>query len=114
MTTGPSIFLFLSVLLFIAVTIQILLRRSRKKDKLSLDADWQNFLTASSTEDIEGINNYGDKLIWNKYLKQNQLTQISKVVELNIDKYPELKKLKLNAYNKQLHYNRTLDAGPYG
>ena len=108
MTTGTSIIVTIAFILLIGTTIQFIIWRSNKRDKLSLDKDWMNFIDASTQSDIDLINEYGDKLIWNKHLKQEQLTIISEVVESKIEKNPKLEKLKLNAYNKQLHYDRTL------
>ena len=101
-----TLFICLGIILLIAISIQIVLRRIRGRDKNSINEDWKKFLHASSKNNIGEIKYYGDKLIWNKYLKQNQLTKISEVVAIKIEKYPELEKLKLDAYNKQLHYNR--------
>ena len=90
------------------IIIQIYLWRKNKIDKENLSQDWITFLKASENSDIQLLIDSGDKLIWNKHLKQNQLTIIIEVVDSEIENNPELKKLKLNAFNKQLHYDRTL------
>ncbi|BDS12405.1 hypothetical protein [Aureispira anguillae] len=55
---------------------------------------------------IKQIIYYGDRLLWNQYLKQEYLTKITEVVTSNIEESPELEKIKMAAFNKQLDYNR--------
>ena len=70
---------------------------------------------AEIENNIAEIRNYGSKLIWNKYLNQDQLSKIKEVVENKIERHPELEKLKLDAFNKQFSYDRiTLDSKRIG
>lgn len=108
MTAGISLIQTLGALFLIVVLIQLFLRRNRKIDKKSIRTDWQLFLKASKSTDIPAMIKLGEKLIWNKYLTQAQLSNIMAVVDFHIEKHPELQKLKLDAYNKQLHYDRIL------
>ena len=82
------LFITFGLALFVGLLIQYFLWKSRKKDKNAIKDDWKKFLNASAKNNIGEINYYGGRLIWNKYLKQEQL--------------------KLDAFNKQLHYNRTM------
>lgn len=102
--------LFYSIgsLLLISVGIFILILKDRINDKKNLDKDWQNFLESESLNDIKGIAFYGNKLIWNKYLLNDQLNKIIDVVNSRVSDNPELKKLENNAFNKRLHYDRIL------
>jgi hypothetical protein len=84
------------------------IRKDRQRDKNNLAIDWKNFLKSESQNDIKGIEIYGDKLIWNKYLLNEQLDKIIVVVNSRVANFPELKKLENNAFNKRLHYNRIL------
>lgn len=95
-------------IVIISIGINYFLWKDKKLDKKNLDSDWQKFLKAVSINDIKGIEVYGDKLIWNKYLLKEQLNQILDEVNSRVTNYPELKKLENNAINKKLHYNRLL------
>lgn len=108
---GVSIVVILILTLTLAV--QLFLWNSRQKDRAIIEEDWTLFLEAAKESDILNINKYGDSLIWNKHLKQHQLTRIIEVVEANVETNPELKQLKLNAFNKQLHYDRGLTLGEW-
>lgn len=83
--------------------------KSRKQDRHTLLLDWNNFLVARSNEDISAIQKHGKKLIFNKFLQQDQLTVITETVDHFIDNNPNLEELRLAALNKQLGY----DGMPY-
>ena len=108
MKGGTELFISLGIIFIIAIYINILLRKNKRKHQSSITRDWDNFLAAASENNIVEIKQYGDKLIWNTSLNQEQLSKITEVVEKNIDDYPELEKLKLDAFNKQLNFDRTL------
>ena len=108
MKGGTELIISLGIIFIIAIYINILLRKNKKKHQDSITHDWDNFLAAASENNIVEIKQYGDKLIWNTSLNQEQLSKITEVVEKNIDDYPELEKLKLDAFNKQLNFDRTL------
>jgi hypothetical protein len=96
------------IIFLISLGIYYYIRKDRQRDKNNLEIDWKNFLKSESLNDIKGIVNYGDKLIWNKYLLNEQLDKIIDVVNSRVTNFPELKKLENNAFNKKLHYNRIL------
>lgn len=106
MDNGLILFLTLGLTIIAGLTIQYVLWQKRIKDQNSIDKDWKLFLKASSKKDIKSIQLYGDKLLWNQYLKQEQLTEITEVIKLNIEQYPELEKIESDIYNKQLDYDR--------
>lgn len=106
MDNGFILFLTLGITIIVGLTIQYILWQKSIKAYKAIDKDWESFLEASSEKDIKLIKLYGDKLLWNQHLKQEQLDEITEVIKLNIDQYPELEKMKANAYNKQLDYNR--------
>lgn len=108
MNNGMILFITLGLICLGIILVQYFLWKSRAKDKETIHSDWESFLKASSKNNIQELNYYGDKLIWNKYLKQKQLSEITRIVDSKIKVYPELEQLKLNALNKQLHYNRIL------
>ena len=109
------LFYSLVIISLISIGIYYFIWKSKAKDKRNLDKDWQEFLKAESINNIKGIASNGDKLVWNKYLQIKHLDKIIEVTNSRVDKFPVLKKLANNAYNKKLHYNRTLpEAGSSG
>ncbi|WP_299098958.1 hypothetical protein [uncultured Winogradskyella sp.] len=103
--------LIYAVVLIIVVAIitgYVYVRKNKLKDKTNLENHWQKFLRADSLNDINGIDFYGNKLIYNKYLRIEQLDVISKVANSKVNNYPKLNKLKEAAFNKQLYYKRQL------
>ncbi|WP_320814113.1 hypothetical protein [Flavobacterium sp.] len=102
------LFYSLGFIFLILTVIYNFVWKDRFRDKNNLKKDWQKFLNSESLNDIKGITENGDKLIWNKYLLNEQLDKIIDVVNLRITEFPELKKLENNAFNKKLHYKRTL------
>lgn len=102
------ILFYLGIISLVIMVIYYFIRKDRLNDKKNLDNDWQKFLKSESLNDVKGIAFNGDKLIWNKYLLSAQLDKIIEVTNSRVEKFPELKKLVNNAYNKKLHYNRTI------
>ena len=98
----------LVVIVLVAIIIYYFLFKDRLNDKNNLEKDWQRFLKSESLNDIKGIAANGDKLIWNTALQAKQLDKIIKVVKARVSKYPELKKLENNAFNKKLHQKRPM------
>ena len=90
------------------VGIRLYLRKLSLKDKKELDPNWSAFIQAVDESNMANIDEYGSKLILNKHLTGTQLTKIIEVVDSNIEDFPELEQLKLNAFNKKLHYDRPL------
>ena len=103
-----TLFYSLGIFSLVAIGIYYFLWKDRLNDKKNLEKDWQKFLKSESQNDIMGIASNGDKLIWNKYLLSEQLNKIIEVTNSRVIKFPELKKLANNAYNKKLHYTRTM------
>ncbi|WP_340154722.1 hypothetical protein [uncultured Winogradskyella sp.] len=103
------LFYVLGFILFIALIGYFFLFKDKLKDQENLKNHWQKFLKVKSLNYISGINVYGTQLIYNKFLLTKQLEEIISVVNSRISDFPELKKLKEAAFNKKLHYNRTLN-----
>ncbi|ARV14976.1 hypothetical protein [Polaribacter sp. SA4-12] len=101
-------FYVLGCISFVAIVIYFFIYKDRLNDKNSLEKEWQRFLKSESLNYIKGIAANGDKLIWNTALQSKQLDKIIEVVKARVSKYPELKKLENNAFNKKLHQNRPL------
>jgi hypothetical protein len=104
MNNSEILFLSIGILVLIVLIIQYFLW----KDKNSLNYYWQKFLDSESNNDMRGLKFNGEKLIWNKYLKNEQLEKIIDVVNSRVKNYPTLKRLANDAYNKKLHYDRIL------
>ena len=96
----------LIAIFLISTTVYYFLWKSYQQDKKNLQNDWEKFQKSVSENDITGIAINGDKLIWNKHLLVEQLNEIISVVDSKISNSPELKKLRNNAFNKKLDYNR--------
>jgi ATP-dependent Zn protease len=107
MNDSEILFLSIGILILIAIIIQYFLWKDRMKDKNSLNHYWQKFLESESNNNVRDLKFNGEKLIWNKYLKNEQLEKIIDVVN-RVKNYPTLKKLANDAYNKKLHYDRIL------
>lgn len=111
MITNSDIFLISNgIIIIVAVGIQYFLWKNRKNDKKSIDIDWQKFVAAESKNDHFNIKLYGNRLIWNKYLKKEQLEKIIEVANTRKTNFPdaELDQLANNVLNKKLHYDRNL------
>ena len=102
------LFLSLSCIALVGITIYTLIYRSKKRDKATLKKHWNLFLEAKKINNIPAIQLYGDKLIWNHHLQKGQLAQIIECIDDRIQKFPHLNKLRNDAFNKQLHHNRIL------
>ncbi|MCF7559766.1 hypothetical protein L3X39_03885 [Sabulilitoribacter multivorans] len=108
MNTSNTLLIAVSVIVLVGILIQYFLWRDRTNDRKVLDEHWNKFLKSESFNDIKGIAFYGDKLIWNKHLTKGQLEKIIELVNSKVARYSQLEKLKYNAYNKKLHYDRPL------
>ena len=98
----------LVTIFLVTMVIYYFLWKNYQQDKKNLQYDWEKFQKSVSENDSKGMTINGDKLIWNKYLTKEQLEEIITVVDSKISNYPELKKLKNNAFNKKLHYDRVI------
>lgn len=108
MDSGQTLFISLIGIILIGIIIQIGLFRNRKKQRLEYPKLWQEFESCKSSNVYTDLLIIGNKLIYNKYLTQEHLTIIHETaVELETS-FSEFESLRLNAYNKQLHYNRTM------
>ncbi|NVK66247.1 MAG: hypothetical protein HWE22_16770 [Flavobacteriales bacterium] len=108
MDAGPTLFIALGITLMIAVGIQIGLYNMRKRQKLVYPELWKEFETAVKNGLHTDIISVGNKLIYNKYLRQEHLTIIHQTAIKLEKEHIQFKSLRLNAYNKQLHYDRPL------
>ena len=74
MNSGLILLLVFVSILVVIIGIQVFLYLSRIKDNREIDKDWETFVNAVEVSDIDLIQIYGYKLIWNKCLKHEQLT----------------------------------------
>lgn len=76
-------------------------RKLRQKNHL--ETHFKKFKNAVSNEDIDSIASFGDKLIWNENLTQDQKEEIyQSIVELSNE--PKLKKLWRDVHYKKHGY----------
>ncbi len=108
MDNGTVFTLIIIAIVALMIVLNFFVLRKYKRDMDKIDDQWNAFLEAVDREDVDKIQLYGDKLIWNTDLKQEQLSTIKEVVELHLEDNPALEQLKLDAFNKQLHYDRNI------
>ncbi len=108
MGNGFVLFFSLGVISLIALGIHYFLWKARKKDKEMIDKDWIRFKSAVAKNNISEINSYGKRLVWNKYLNKVQLVEMIDTIDERVKKYPELKELSLDLFNKKLDYESIL------
>jgi hypothetical protein len=108
MDSGQTLFISLFLILVVAIIIQLGLYRNRKKQRLEYPKHWEEFETCKKHNEYDDLIIVGNKLIYNKFLSQVHLEIIHSTAVSLEDEFPEFKSLRLNAYNKQLHYRRTL------
>lgn len=110
--SNPNVLIIIFVIgTLIAIFIQVLLYRMRKRHRAEYRQLWADFERLIKTHNYNDIIETGTKLVYNNSLKSAHLNIIHKMaVELE-SKHPEFEKLKSDAYNKQLHYARELPWG---
>ncbi|MFK7787323.1 MAG: hypothetical protein AB8B56_19525, partial [Crocinitomicaceae bacterium] len=87
--------------------VQLWLYYDRKKQRLVYPVLWKEFETCKKFNSYTDLLSVGNKLVFNKHISRAHLDIIhSTAVELEA-RFPEFESLRLNAYNKQLHYGRT-------
>jgi len=110
--TYSEIFLIIIIsIVLVAVGIRYFLWRDWINDKNSIDEIWQKFMEAELNDDLSNIKYFGDKLIWNRHLKKEQLKQLMEIVEKRRSKTfsdGSLDKLANDAFNKKLHHDRII------
>lgn len=108
MNAGPTLVISLAVILTVGVAINIGLYNMRKRHKRIYSELWQSFEKALEKEAHDDIISIGNELIYNAHLLQKHLTIIHETaIELE-KKHPKFESLRLNSFNKQLHYDRPL------
>lgn len=107
---GDDLLLIITFVLMILLIIfgQLFFWRDKKKSRENLDKDWTEFEKAVSLNDIERIKLVGERLVYNPYLKPDQLKQMIKLVNEKLDINPELKELSISLFNKKTHHDRPL------
>ena len=70
--------------LFRTIT-QVLFWIHRKRAGKNIISDWLKFLNAEQSNGIDLINIYGDKLIGNRYISQDQIDILKEVLALRLN-----------------------------
>lgn len=82
------------ILCFIVmIIIQIVFWRNRKEARKRIITDWAKFLNAEQANNIDAINLYGDRLIWNRYISQGQIDRLNEVLSSRLEKHGSLESL---------------------
>jgi len=103
MNPGSILILTLVFFVLIAIFFQWYRWKEIKNDTAVLDVHYQKFLKADLINDINGIQEFGNLLIWNRHLETKQLNVIMKAVNSRVENYPELEKLSNAIFNKNRH-----------
>ena len=106
----PAIIVF-GIIVLIGIVLNVKLYKSRRRDKLNLERDWLAFLEFVKQENIVGIKSQGEILIYNRNLTKQQLLKLRQIVQLRIERHPELESLRLLAFNKKLYHGRRFSGG---
>ena len=77
---------------FMIIT-QIVFWKQRQLARERIITDWAKFLNAERFNDIKSIKLYGDKLIWNRYISQEQIDRLNEVLASRLEKHPSLESL---------------------
>ena len=77
---------------FMIVT-QVVFWRNRKEARKRIITDWSKFLEAEHSNDIVLIKLYGDKLIWNRYISQDQINKLNESLSSRLKNHPQLSTL---------------------
>lgn len=99
MNTITFIAIYFGASLVFMVLVFTLLIRSKRKQRNRFESDWTEFQKSLQKEDIDQINFYGSRVIWNHHKAEPQhkkivLDEISKRKEI----HTELKKLWKDAF----------------
>lgn len=79
-------------LLFMIIT-QVVFWMHRIMARKNIIAHWLKFLEAEKSNDINLLNLYGDKLIWNRYISQDQIDELNNSLLFRLKDHPVLKSL---------------------
>lgn len=80
---------------------QMVYYKLKRKQKVNLTPDWEQFLIEAKNKHIDGIIKYADKLIWNKYIDQNQIDTVNAVLLQHLSKRKEIRELYAINKNKR-------------
>lgn len=79
--------------------------KKKKKDKEIYDVDWKKYREAIDLKNMEGIDEYGNNVLWNYYLKPEDLGMMIKDLVGLPKGNLEIETLKKNCVNKSLDLN---------
>jgi hypothetical protein len=114
MSTGPTLFLSLFIIISIAGSIYYYLSIQKKKNKLSIENEWLNFTAAAERKDVQDLNTLGNILVWNTALSSKRLCKMSEIVDLHFTNTQSLGELKNIIDNKLLSFARKDDLEKFG
>ena len=83
---------FIFCFLFMIIT-QVVFWRNRKLARKEIITDWTKFLNAEKANNINSMKLYGEKLIWNRYISQDQIDKLNESLSLRLKKNPKLESL---------------------
>ena len=84
----------------ISLTFHFLYKKKKAREHSHYNSDLDKFYKAVDLEDVKGIKRFGDLVLWN-----TDLEVMASKLKILVKKYPELKKLENNVFNKKLRYD---------
>ena len=103
-----GIILFLTFVITVLTTVFFYYFNSLRKKRHSqtIISDWNKFNKAIQNRHIKGINDFGQKLIFNEHFDIIKLKEMSKLINDLYKNEKELKELKMLINNKYLDWNK--------
>ena len=106
MGPGSVLILTLAFIILVFTILSFWMRRIKIRQSQSFGLDWKLFEKAIAENDIENINRYGVKLVWNAHLKPKHLKIISECVDSRINDFPEMEELNSAVINKKVNWKK--------
>ncbi|WGD34027.1 hypothetical protein [Olleya sp. YS] len=88
-----------------SVVFYIYYKKSKAKDIENYNSDVRKLIKAINNNHKEGIVIYGNNVLWNYYLKSDDLDYLIICLEKYIEESSELKKLYDSCIDKKIHRN---------
>ena len=105
MDAGQILMFWLIIFFPFLIITQIVFWRNRKKARQNIILDWKKFLAAENSDNIELIKKYGERLIWNRYISQDQIDKLNDSLSTRLENHPELSSLYEVTKNRRSYLN---------
>jgi len=101
------------VIFFLICIYYIHYLRLLKEDQKLIDDQLTRFMHAIYKNNIEEMSYFGNKLVLNRGLTEDQLSKVTKTIYSKAKDYPELGKLRIDLFHRQRKFSESKRAiGP--